>query len=79
MTRAAVASSAEDALALAQKQRFDAVLLDVRLPGMDGLTALGRIRELADDVPVIVATAFGNLPTAVRAVEGHEKFIPATP
>jgi two-component system nitrogen regulation response regulator GlnG len=68
--RVAVASSAEDAFALAERQRFDAVLLDVRLPGMDGLSALGRLRELTSDAPVIVVTAFGNLSTAVKAVEG---------
>lgn len=67
---AAVAPSAEEAFTLAEKQRPDAILLDVRLPGMDGLTALGRLRALTDDAPVIVVTAFGNLDTAVRAVEG---------
>src|SRR5438067_2338305 len=65
-----VAASAEDAFRLASQQRPDAVILDVRLPGMDGLTALGRLRELTGDAPVIVVTAFGNLGTAVRAVEG---------
>jgi two-component system nitrogen regulation response regulator GlnG len=68
--RVAVAASAEDAFVLAERQRFDAVLLDVRLPGMDGLSALGRLRELTGDAPVIVVTAFGNLSTAVKAVEG---------
>jgi two-component system nitrogen regulation response regulator GlnG len=68
--RVAVASSAEDAFALAAKQHFDAVILDVRLPGLDGLSALGRLRELTGDAPVIVVTAFGNLSTAVKAVEG---------
>jgi two-component system nitrogen regulation response regulator GlnG len=68
--KVAVASSAEDAFRLLEKRRPDAVVLDVRLPGMDGLSALERIRELSDDAPVIVATAFGNLNTAVRAVEG---------
>ncbi len=66
----AIASSAEEAFTQAERQRPDAVLLDVRLPGMDGLAALGRLRELTDDAPVIVVTAFGNLTTAVRAVEG---------
>ncbi len=66
----AVASSAEDAFALAKRQRPDAVILDVRLPGMDGLTALARLRELTHDAPVIVITAFGNLSTAVRAEQG---------
>src|SRR5262245_64503437 len=37
---------------------------------MDGLAALGRLRELTRDAPVIVITAHGNLSTAVRAVEG---------
>ncbi len=66
----AVASSAEDAFRLAAQRRPDAVLLDVRLPGMDGLTALARLRELTGDAPVVIMTAHGNLATAVRAVEG---------
>jgi two-component system nitrogen regulation response regulator GlnG len=66
----AVAASAEEAFRLAEKQRPDAVLLDVRLPRMDGLTALARLRDLTGDAPVVVMTAFGNLSTAVRAVEG---------
>ncbi|HEV3446108.1 MAG TPA: sigma-54 dependent transcriptional regulator [Gemmataceae bacterium] len=66
----AVASSAEEGLALAGRQRPDAIILDVRLPGMDGLTALAKLRQVTQDAPIIVVTAFGNLDTAVRAVEG---------
>jgi two-component system nitrogen regulation response regulator GlnG len=66
----AVAASAETGLDLAEKQRPDAVVLDVRLPGMDGLTALGRLHALAPELPVLIVTAFGDLPTAVKAVEG---------
>ena len=66
----AVAPSAEAAFALAAKKPPDVILLDVRLPGLDGLSALARLRELSNDAPVIVMTAFGNLATAVRAVEG---------
>jgi two-component system, NtrC family, nitrogen regulation response regulator GlnG len=65
---ATTAASAEQAFALIAKRPPDAIILDVRLPGMDGLTALARIREKAD-VPVIVITAFGTLPTTVRAME----------
>jgi two-component system nitrogen regulation response regulator GlnG len=65
-----VASSAEEGLRLAQSGPLDAVVLDVRLPGMDGLAAIGRFHELLGPVPVIVITAFGNLETAVRAVAG---------
>jgi two-component system nitrogen regulation response regulator GlnG len=66
----AVAPSAEDAFRRAGQQRPHAVILDVRLPGMDGLAALGKLRQLTHNAPVIVITAFGNLDTAVRAVEG---------
>ncbi len=68
--RVDVAASAEAAFKLAAARRPDAIILDVRLPGIDGLAALDRLRQLADDAPVIVITAFGNLNTAVRAVEG---------
>ena len=62
------AASAEQGLEAARANRPDAVLLDVRLPGMDGLTAMRHFRDLLGDVPIIVMTAFGDLTTAVRAV-----------
>lgn len=66
----ATAASAEQGFLSLQKQRPDVLILDVRLPGIDGLTALTRIRQIAPEMPAIVVTAFGDLPTAVRAVEG---------
>lgn len=68
--RAAVAATAEAGLALAKKAPPDAVFLDVRLPGMDGLTALGHLKQIAPSAAVVVITAHGNLATAVKAVEG---------
>jgi two-component system, NtrC family, nitrogen regulation response regulator GlnG len=65
-----VAASAEQAVTLLKQRQPDVLILDVRLPGMDGLTALSRFRQLVPDLPVIIMTAFGDLPTAVRAVEG---------
>ena len=62
------ASSAECALELARKQRLDLILLDVRLPGMDGLAALPLLKELDPSVPITVMTAHGDLSTAVEAV-----------
>ncbi len=46
------------------------VVLDVRLPGMDGLTAMRGLRDRLGRVPIVVITAFGNLETAVKALEG---------
>jgi CheY-like chemotaxis protein len=54
------AGNAEDGLALAQAQRPHLVLMDVQLPGMDGVEALGRLRTdpLTADIPVVALTAF---------------------
>ena len=65
---AAVAASAEDGLRCAEQQRPDAVLLDVRLPGMTGLDALPRFQELLGAAPIVIITAYGDLETAVDAV-----------
>ena len=54
--RTSTAASAEDALALLQRQRPDLILLDVGLPGMDGLEALRRIHQDMD-IPIIFVTA----------------------
>ena len=68
--RVGVAATAEDGLAQARKTPPDVVFLDVRLPGMDGLTALAELRKSSPSVAVVIITAHGNLNTAVRAVEG---------
>ena len=65
-----IAASAEEGIEIAEGGELDAVVLDVRLPGMDGLTALSRFREQVGPAPIIVITAFGNLETVVRAMEG---------
>ncbi len=65
---ASVAASAEQAFVLAEQRRPDAIVLDVRLPGIDGLTAMGKLQEQVGDVPIIVITAYGELSTAVQAV-----------
>lgn len=68
--RVEVAATAEDGLAKAKRNPPDVVFLDVRLPGMDGLTALGELKKAAPGAAVVVITAHGNLNTAVKAVEG---------
>ncbi len=65
-----VAASAEEGLQIASRNNLDVVVLDIRLPGMDGLTAMRTFRECLGRVPIVIITAFGDLETAVRALEG---------
>jgi two-component system nitrogen regulation response regulator GlnG len=64
----ATAASAEEGFVLAGQQPPQAIVLDVRLPGIDGLSALERFHAELGQVPIIVITAYGELSTAVRAV-----------
>ena len=71
-----VSASAEDGLRLLKAGDFDVVVLDVRLPGMDGVEALPLIRA-ETDAPIIVMTAHGTLSTAVSVVEeGAFEYLP---
>jgi len=63
------ASDADQALEAMQSTVFDVVLLDVRLPGMDGMRFLEEIRRTAPTTIVIMITAFASVDTAVRALK----------
>lgn len=64
-----LAGSVEAALDAAGAFQPEAILVDVRLPGRDGLSAIPEFRANWGPIPVIVMTAFGDLETAVRAVQ----------
>jgi two-component system response regulator AtoC len=63
------ASSAPDALSMLAGGAFDGVLLDVRMPGMDGLELLRRYRSGGGRVPVIVLSALGSSDEVVKAMK----------
>ena len=63
------ASSAEEGLRLAAENALALIVLDVRLPKQDGITALPKFLAATDNAAVIVITAFGDLETAVAAVK----------
>lgn len=62
------AASGEEALELMAGQEFDVVLTDIRMPGLDGVELLRRIKEEAPDSIVILMTAYASLGTAVEAL-----------
>jgi DNA-binding NtrC family response regulator len=64
-----VADSAEHAYRYLDTQAFDAVLLDLRLPGAGGLDALRRIKERRPEAVVIVVTGYGTVQSAVQAMK----------
>jgi two-component system, NtrC family, response regulator AtoC len=63
-----VQPSAEAALAALASSRFDLILMDVRLPGMNGLDAVNEIQKVDHRTPIIIMTAHGTRDTALEAV-----------
>jgi two-component system, NtrC family, nitrogen regulation response regulator NtrX len=62
-------SSGEEALDLLSECKFPVVLLDIWLPGMDGLQALAKIRQMHPEAVVIMISGHGSIETAVRATK----------
>src|ERR1041384_7332663 len=63
------AASGEEGLRVVERRAFGCVLLDVWLPGIDGLETLERMRESGSDASVVMISGHGNIETAVRATK----------
>ncbi len=61
--------SGEACLDRAIRTGFDAIVLDIWLPGMDGLATLARLQERRVDAPVVMISGHGNIESAVRAIK----------
>ncbi len=71
------ASSGTEALNKIEGCNFDLALVDVRMPGTDGLSLVKRIRELRPDLPLITITGFGNKEMVIEALRlGVADFLP---
>ena len=63
------ATSAGQALELLAEHSFALAILDLRMPGMDGLELLAKMRENGIKVPAVLVTAYGDVPNAVKAMK----------
>lgn len=71
------ASRGDEALDILNKNSIDIVLLDLKMPGMDGMEVLARIRERSTEIQVIVITGYATVETAIEAMkQGAYDFIP---
>ncbi len=62
-----LAASGEEAIEIAKTQTFDAAIVDVMMPGIDGIATLEELKRLDEELPVVVITAFGTAANTRRA------------
>jgi DNA-binding NtrC family response regulator len=67
--RTGVAQDGKEALQRLEESSWDVVLLDIKMPGMDGLELQRRIHDVDPELPVIMITAFASVESAVQALK----------
>ena len=63
------ANNGKEAIRLVKKCNFDIVLLDLKLPDINGLKVLDKIKSIKNDISVIMMTGYGSIETAVQAMQ----------
>lgn len=64
----ASAKDGKEGLKLLSKKNFDLVLTDLRMPDMDGIEVLKRVKEIGPDIEVIIITGYGTVKSAIEAI-----------
>jgi DNA-binding NtrC family response regulator len=64
-----LAASGAEGLDLARAMPFDAAIVDVMLPGMNGVQALDELKKIDDDLPVLMITAYASVENAIAAMK----------
>jgi len=67
--RVVTAFNGKTGLELAKKERPDLMLLDIKMPGMDGIEVLRKIKKMKKEIVVIMFTGYGTLETAREAMK----------
>jgi two-component system response regulator PilR (NtrC family) len=67
--RVQLASSGEEGIELARSAPFDAVIVDVMMPGLDGIATLEELKKIDDELPIVMITAFASVETAIAAMK----------
>lgn len=57
-----------EALELAKKGRYDLVIADLKMPGLDGMELLDAIKRVDENIPVIIITAYGTVESAIECM-----------
>ena len=74
------ASDGVEAIVKIKRNEFDAIIMDIKMPKMDGMDAMERIQAIKPDTPIIMISGHGNIDTAVEAVKkGAFDFIQKPP
>jgi two-component system, NtrC family, nitrogen regulation response regulator NtrX len=63
------AADGVEGLTLIQKEKYDIILCDIKMPKMDGIEVLDKVMQLSIDTPVVMVSGHGNIETAVEAVK----------
>jgi signal transduction histidine kinase len=64
-----VSDRVEDGLEKISQTKYDTIIMDIRLPSMNGIEGLAKVREIDQEVSIIMLTGYGNLETAQEAIK----------
>jgi two-component system, NtrC family, nitrogen regulation response regulator NtrX len=63
------AADGQEGLNMAQKEKYDVILTDIKMPKMDGIEVLDKLMQQGVDIPIVMISGHGNIETAVEAVK----------
>ncbi|MDL2207808.1 response regulator [Desulfovibrio sp. OttesenSCG-928-F20] len=64
-----IAPTGEEALVLVEQGAYDAMVLDVKMPGIDGIEVLRRVKQIRPNLPVLLLTGHASIEAAMTGVE----------